>query len=898
MVTVKPGIRNRETCKNKKHPEFIPQKHQQFILDYFPSSKYKGLLLYHKLGSGKCHKKNTPILLHNGEIKMVQDIKIGDLLMGDDSTPRKVLSLATGKDDMYDIIPIKYGDDDKYTVNKEHILCLKAIGYPLINDNNKNFNIEWIENNNFNSKTFFYNENNENEKKLEAIEFYNNIKKDNIIEISVQDYLKLSKNKQILLKGYKTGVEFQEQIVEFDPYIFGYWLGNGSKKDHIINSSNSTVLEYLKTTIKKYDYEYQIYGYKNEINSNIFKNILQKYNLINNKYIPQIYKCNSRQIRLQILAGILDSDGNLFNNTFEISQKNEKLIDDIIYLARSLGFSCYKNIKKDVINIYGEGIENIPTKIKQANLNKQINDFSNIEIDVKYVGVDDYYGFTLDGNSRYIMGDFTVTHNTCTSIMVADKMLQNKQIKKVYVLTPGSLRKNWLDEYCTKCGLNSDFLKKYFTFITYNYNIFNAVTSLDFNNSLIIIDEAHNLINGAKNISKNPLSLYNKIINSNSRVLVLTATVIFNNIFEWCLMINLLKDNLCKDAITNDTFNYEKYDESLLSPENLKGIISYFPGNEGDFPDVIYNQPINILMSYNQELEYDYIYELEKKIRGKGPPKKELLYTDPKRYESDYEAFIMASKYIQSRSVSNFYYPLDLRKMPDLPVNEGGWISHEILENRELFNTLSPKFTALFVNILSNFNSKQVVFSFFKEKSGVLTIHNLLKLCGIKTQLYTGDISDVQRTKILNKFNSPNNRYGKNIKVLLLTEAGAEGITLLEVEHVHLLESSITPNKIIQAIGRAVRYKSHINLPKERQFVNIWKYHSIIGRLQYGFKDTTPLLKNFEEYYNYLIINGMKKVPQILAVDSMLNKIGEQKINQFTKFYKILQENSIENNIF
>ena len=42
----------------------------------------------------------------------------------------------------------------------------------------------------------------------------------------------------------------------------------------------------------------------------------------------------------------------------------------------------------------------------------------------------------------------------------------------------------------------------------------------------------------------------------------------------------------------------------------------------------------------------------------------------------------------------------------------------------------------------------------------------------------------------------------------------------------------------------------------------------------------------------------MKKVPQILAVDSMLNKIGEQKINQFTKFYKILQENSIENNIF
>ena len=142
MVIVSPGIRNKESCKNKKHPLFIPQKHQQMVLDYFPSSPYKGLLLYHKLGSGKCHKKDTPILLYNGEIKMVQDIEIGDLLMGDDSTPREVLSLATGKDDMYDIIPEK---GDKYTVNKEHILCLKAIGYPLfIKSSNTNFNIKWI----------------------------------------------------------------------------------------------------------------------------------------------------------------------------------------------------------------------------------------------------------------------------------------------------------------------------------------------------------------------------------------------------------------------------------------------------------------------------------------------------------------------------------------------------------------------------------------------------------------------------------------------------------------------------------------------------------------------------------------------------------------------------------
>ena len=65
-------------------------------------------------GFGKCHAKDTPILMFDGTIKMVQYIVIGERLMGDDSTSRTVLTLARGKDQMYDII---YGDD-KYTVNQ------------------------------------------------------------------------------------------------------------------------------------------------------------------------------------------------------------------------------------------------------------------------------------------------------------------------------------------------------------------------------------------------------------------------------------------------------------------------------------------------------------------------------------------------------------------------------------------------------------------------------------------------------------------------------------------------------------------------------------------------------------------------------------------------------------
>jgi len=59
--------------------------------------KGDGGILEVPCGRGKCLGKDTPILMYDGSIKMVQDIQIGDLIMGDDSTPRTVLSLARGR---------------------------------------------------------------------------------------------------------------------------------------------------------------------------------------------------------------------------------------------------------------------------------------------------------------------------------------------------------------------------------------------------------------------------------------------------------------------------------------------------------------------------------------------------------------------------------------------------------------------------------------------------------------------------------------------------------------------------------------------------------------------------------------------------------------------------------
>ena len=86
-------------------------------------------------GQTGCFAKGTSILLHNGKYINVEDIKLNDTLMGDDCTPRKVLQLFRGRQDMYEIIPDNTYHT-KYTVNQDHYLVLaidKDIEY-IIND--------------------------------------------------------------------------------------------------------------------------------------------------------------------------------------------------------------------------------------------------------------------------------------------------------------------------------------------------------------------------------------------------------------------------------------------------------------------------------------------------------------------------------------------------------------------------------------------------------------------------------------------------------------------------------------------------------------------------------------------------------------------------------------------
>jgi hypothetical protein len=395
-------------------------------------------------GSGKCQKIDTPIIMYDGTIKKVQDIIVGDLLMGDDSKARRVFSLARGRDIMYEVTNVK---GESYTVNSEHILSLKYTGRKQLKDrpDRHSFILHWFnkEKIGFNSKTFSYKNRNKEDVEKEAKEFTETVKDDLYVDIPIKKYLSLSNHFKDFLKGYKVAVEFPHKDLEIDPYMIGFWLGDGTANTTAITTQDSTIIKYFKENLQQYKcylqfgekLNYRINGNgSGNVGCNYFMNILKKYNLINNKHIPHIYKCNSREQRLKLLAGILDADGSYDKKkrTFEFSQslEHEQIMDDVIYLCRSLGFACYKNKKKTSwtylgekkygeawrISITGEGIEKIPTLCprKQAEPRRQIKDVLVSGIKIRELPEDDYYGFEIDGNHHYLLGNFTVTHNTFT----------------------------------------------------------------------------------------------------------------------------------------------------------------------------------------------------------------------------------------------------------------------------------------------------------------------------------------------------------------------------------------------------------------------------------------------------------------------------------------------------
>ena len=378
------------------------------------AAKYKGrkalpasipVTLPHTIyyGPGGCHSKGTGILMFDGSVKNVEDIVVGDKLMGPDSTPREVQRLVRGKEEMFRItLPTKHS----FTVNGEHILHL------IRTKNGKRRQDHLV---------------------------------GDVKNITVKDYLKKSKTFKKYHKLYQpNNILFKNSNkLPLDPYLLGLLLGDGTFRRH--NVALTTGDAEVEQTLLNYSLDngiyllptrkdnarcvtYYIWDYDGQGKHKIL-NTLKKLQLheckSQDKFIPHMYKVSSIDNRLKILAGLLDSDGYLNSNGkagFEYTTKSALLAQDVTFIARSVGlrvnvsekYILYKAERKKYFRVSITGsCEQIPTKIKRkkANKRKQIKNPLVFGFTVKKEKVNSFYGFTLDGDHLYLTEDFIVHHN-------------------------------------------------------------------------------------------------------------------------------------------------------------------------------------------------------------------------------------------------------------------------------------------------------------------------------------------------------------------------------------------------------------------------------------------------------------------------------------------------------
>lgn len=451
--------------------------------------------------------------MYDGSLKKVEDIGVGDLLMGPDSLPRTVLKLHTGTSDMVRIVP-KRGKP--FIVTSNHIL-------PIIRYSSKG-------------------RHDRVGGKIPIIISEN---------IEAKDWFSFSKTRKHCTKLWKPeNVQFPtpNEELTIPPYILGLWLGDGSSGNAGLTTmdediayawqewgeSNNCQIR-VESKLNNKASTYTLKTNRGKINTCL--ELLRNLKVLNNKHIPDRYLFGSRKERLELLAGLSDTDGN-WNykaSNFEITQVRKHLAEQILFLVRSLGFAAeisQRIIKgKYYYRVSGSTLNADEIPVKCSRKVKGRGSKSNqkhVGFTVEPYGKDTYYGFEIDGDNLYLLDDFTVTHNTGKSSLA--KAIMNATYSCSYITPTNLLVNQFLQEFpdtrtlhkvdyyqcptwqrpcivtkgkmggcCKGCPMSRDISQAVYKRGpgVYNYYTY-AVRKLY--RDVLIIDEAHNIIPTIKSL--------------------------------------------------------------------------------------------------------------------------------------------------------------------------------------------------------------------------------------------------------------------------------------------------------------------------------------------------------------------------------------------------------------
>lgn len=380
-----------------------------------------------------------------------------------------------------------------------------------------------------------------------------------------------------------------------------------------------------------------------------------------------------------------------------------------------------------------------------------------------------------------------------------------------------------------------------YVFVSSNAN--NLIDQLDrrfysFEDIIIVIDEAHNFFNSVISGSSNAITLYTKIMNAKRiKLFLLSGTLIVNDPFELSICFNMLHGSKSPTILPeyyetfNDYFvNTDANDNKFMA--RIVGLCSFYE-SVSEMPEEKPLKIISVGMSKTQQSLYLVAKKAEEIESAFGMTANRAQPLVKKNSKS-------SSYKINTRQICNMLYPEEAydeqideygkkkvsRNATKLPASY--FSEDSVAEN-------APKLIAAYKIIMDNIQYKGYVYSQFLD-SGLHPLGQYLSTKNfeefslekniVKDKhrycFITGELNPDLRERYISIFNSAQNKDGSIIRVLLLSAAMAQGISLNEMRYVILFESYWNWTRIIQIIYRGIRYDSHLLLPKEER--NITPY--------------------------------------------------------------------------
>ncbi len=347
-----------------------------------------------------CHAAGTKILMADGRLCAVEHICVGDAVMGPDSKRRTVTALHRGIDDMYRVVPVK---GEPFVVNGDHVLALR-----VTNDGSK--------------------------------------RAGKVDTVTVREWLSSNATYKHTRKLFRVGVEFPYRSLPVHPYMLGVILGDGCiRAGAIVANPDEEIRVAMAPLAKAAGLKMHEFDRGDRCPTFSLVTAIGKPNhLIRHlksmglmgcdsygKFVPWDYKICAAEQRLELLSGLMDTDGSLANGIYDFVSASRRLADDVVFLARSVGLAAYmsectKKWQGGVgqywrVCISGD-VSRIPCRVerKKAAPRKQIKNPLVTGFHVEPIGVGTYYGFECSDDHLYVMGDFTVTHNSGKTTWAAD----------------------------------------------------------------------------------------------------------------------------------------------------------------------------------------------------------------------------------------------------------------------------------------------------------------------------------------------------------------------------------------------------------------------------------------------------------------------------------------------